>query len=80
MQLKHFDWAAQDSARPWKNGSKQDWNGPWPQSASSLFVTQWKEDVIKDDNGGQISIVVNIAGSGERLLLINSVTLVRLVT
>lgn len=80
MQLKVFDLTAQNSARPWKNRHEQDWVGPWPLGASNIFVTQWKEDIIKDNIGRQIIIVVHITGSGERLLLINSVTLGKLVT
>lgn len=28
MQLKFFNWEAQDSGRPWEKGSEQDKNGP----------------------------------------------------
>lgn len=30
MQLKLFNWEAQDSGRPRTKGSEQDRNGPWP--------------------------------------------------
>lgn len=40
MQLEKKKWAAQDSAGPGENGSKQDGSGPWPHGASSIFVTQ----------------------------------------
>lgn len=67
MQLKFFNWEAQDSDRIKENGSEQDRIGPWPHSASSIFSIQRKK-VIKSDNGGPTS--GNGAGTGETLLLI----------
>jgi len=41
MQLeKKNNLAAQDSARPWENGNKQDRRASWPHGASSILVTQ----------------------------------------
>ena len=54
MQLKFFNWEAQDSGQLKENGSEQDRNGPWPHSASSIFGIQRKK-VIESDSGRPVS-------------------------